>query len=123
MGASGSVDLVIRAGRIHALSADQAVYRSIAIRGDTIVVLAPDAGGLNHLAGTGARVIDDDSLTWLPAFYDTHNHLLEATRNARYSPSGWTTPGGRCGAAPSPTTTSIPTAFTSRPASRPAATS
>jgi len=86
MGASGSVDLVIRAGRIHALSADQAVYRSIAIRGDTIVVLAPDAGGLNHLAGTGARVIDDDSLTWLPAFYDTHNHLLEATRNARFVP-------------------------------------
>ena len=86
MGASGSVDLVIRAGRIHALSADQAVYRSIAIRGDTIVVLAPDAGGLNHLAGTGARVIDDESLTWLPAFYDTHNHLLEATRNARFVP-------------------------------------
>ena len=86
MGASGSVDLVIRAGRIHALSADQAVYRSIAIRGDTIVVLAPDAGGLNHLAGTGARVIDDDSLTGLPAFYDTHNHLLEATRNARFVP-------------------------------------
>ena len=86
MGASGSVDLVIRAGRIHALSADQAVYRSIAIRGDTIVALAPDAGGLNRLAGTGARVIDDDSLTWLPAFYDTHNHLLEATQNARFVP-------------------------------------
>ena len=86
MGASGSVDLVIRAGRIHALSADQAVYRSIAIRGDTIVALAPDAGGLNRLAGTGARVIDDGSLTWLPAFYDTHNHLLEATQNARFVP-------------------------------------
>jgi predicted amidohydrolase YtcJ len=31
-------------------------------------------------------VIDDPALTWLPAFYDTHNHLLEATWNATFVP-------------------------------------
>ena len=76
-----SVDLLIRAGAIYSMSLDRSVYRSIAIQGDHIVALSVAADGLNKLIGRATRIVDDSSLTLLPAFSDTHNHLLEATHN------------------------------------------
>jgi len=81
-----SVDLLIRAGAIYSMSFDRAVYRSIAIQGDHIVALSVAADGLNKLIGPATRIVDDSSLTLLPAFIDTHNHLLEATRNRMLVP-------------------------------------
>lgn len=81
-----SVDLVIRAGAIYSMSFDRAVYRSIAIQDDHIVALSVAADGLNKLIGPATRIVDDTSLTLLPAFIDTHNHLLEATRNRTLVP-------------------------------------
>jgi predicted amidohydrolase YtcJ len=74
--------VLIRARRIYAMSPDDAVPRALAIRAGAIVALANEPNGLDGLITRETRVIDDPALTWLPAFYDTHNHLLEATRNA-----------------------------------------
>ena len=79
-------DVVIRAGRIYSMSPDREVFRSLAIHGDTIVEVSPDPDGLEYLIGAGTRVIDNRQLTVLPAFCDTHNHLLEATRNRSLVP-------------------------------------
>jgi len=42
--------------------------------------------GLDGLISAETRVIDDSTLTLLPAFYDSHNHLLELARNALLAP-------------------------------------
>jgi predicted amidohydrolase YtcJ len=42
--------------------------------------------GLDGLITPGASIIDQPALTLLPAFIDTHNHLLEATRNRALVP-------------------------------------
>src|SRR5262249_3689884 len=42
--------------------------------------------GLDGLISAVTHVVDDPKLTILPAFNDTHNHLLEATRNATFVP-------------------------------------
>jgi predicted amidohydrolase YtcJ len=68
------------------MSPDNAVPRALAIRAGAIVALANEPNGLDGLITRDTRVIDDPALTWLPAFYDTHNHLLEATRNATFVP-------------------------------------
>jgi hypothetical protein len=77
-------DLVIRAGRIYAMTPDRAVHRSIAIRDGRIVAVSPDAGGLDALVTPGTRVVDDHGLTLYPAFNDTHNHQLWAARDLEY---------------------------------------
>jgi len=74
-------DIVIRAGAIHSMAADRASYRAIALRDEWIVAVSPDPHGLDDLATQGTHVLDDPTLTLLPAFFDTHNHLLEAARN------------------------------------------
>jgi predicted amidohydrolase YtcJ len=81
-----SVDLLIRAGAIYSMSFDRAVYRSIAIHDNHIVALSAGADGLDKLIGPTTRIVEDSSLTLFPAFIDTHNHLLEATRNRMLVP-------------------------------------
>jgi predicted amidohydrolase YtcJ len=78
--------VLIRSRRIYSMSTDNAVLRALAIRGGAIVALANEPNALDELITRDTRVIDDPALTWLPAFYDTHNHLLEATRNATFVP-------------------------------------
>jgi predicted amidohydrolase YtcJ len=78
--------VLIRSARIYTMSPERAMLSAIAIRGDSIVALSHAANGLDGLVTPDTHVIDDPTLTWLPAFHDTHNHLLEATRNATLVP-------------------------------------
>src|SRR5215472_5519719 len=45
-----------------------------------------DPGGLDDLAGHGTTVVDAGDLTLLPAFADSHEHLMEASRNTLLVP-------------------------------------
>ena len=82
----GPVDVLVRAGAIHAMDAARTVYRSLAISGARIRAASPDQHGLDALAGPKTRVVDDAALTVLPAFYDTHCHLRELARNISLVP-------------------------------------
>ena len=74
-------DTLIRAGAIHSMATNRAIYRAIAIRDTTIVAVSEDAHGLDDLASPGTRVVDDAGLTVLPAFDDDHNHFVLAAAN------------------------------------------
>ena len=65
---------------------NRAVYRAIALRDEKIVGVSADAHGLDELITAGTHILDDQRLTLLPAFYDTHNHLREATHNLTFVP-------------------------------------
>jgi len=81
-------DVVIRAGAIYSMAEDRAIYRAIALRDERIVAIAADPHGLDGLISAGTRVVDDAGLTLVPAFYDTHNHLMEFVRNVALVPVG-----------------------------------
>src|SRR6202049_5327950 len=74
-------DLVIRAGAIYSMAQHRAVYRAIAIRDEWIVAVSQDPHGLDGLIGADTHVLDAPDLTILPAFADTHNHLMFAAQN------------------------------------------
>ena len=57
------------------------VYRAIAIRDEWIVGVSDDPDGLDGLSDPRTRVLDVPTLTLLPAIFDTHEHLLESSRN------------------------------------------
>jgi predicted amidohydrolase YtcJ len=80
-------DVLIRPGAIHTFGPDAEPARALAVQGDVIIGLSPRSDGLDDLAGPRTVVIDDAEFTLLPAFNDTHNHLLEATRNASFVPA------------------------------------
>jgi predicted amidohydrolase YtcJ len=80
------VNLLIRAGAIYSMAPDRAVYRTIAIQNDRILALSASIKSFED-AGQAPHVIDDPSLIVLPAFIDTHNHLLEAARNGMLLPA------------------------------------
>ncbi len=62
------VDLLIRGGTIYTGSAAPFVG-DVAIRGDTIVAVAP------HIAATATRVIDARGMIVAPGFIDAHTHM------------------------------------------------
>ena len=68
------------------MSATQPVQRVVAIRNGSLVALSEAPDGPESLITAATHVLDDPTLTILPAFNDTHNHLLEATRNATFVP-------------------------------------
>src|SRR5947207_9439656 len=74
-------DLVIRAGAIYSMAQDRAVYQAIAIRDEWIVAVSQDPHGLDDLVGVGTLVLDVPDVAVLPAFEDTHNHLILAAQN------------------------------------------
>jgi len=78
------LDHLIRAGAIHSMTGE--TYRSVGTRGPEIVAVSPDLDGLDDLAGTGTAVVDAGDLTLLPAFADSHEHLMEASRNTLLVP-------------------------------------
>jgi predicted amidohydrolase YtcJ len=61
-------------------------YRSVGLRGPEIVAVSAAPGGLDDLAGGGTVVVDAGDLTVLPAFADSHEHLMEASRNTLLVP-------------------------------------
>ncbi|MFG1791158.1 amidohydrolase [Nocardia sp. NPDC049149] len=75
-------DLVIRAGKVYSFGAGPVT--AFAARGGNVVAVAgPDDAGdlLRAWVGSETVVIDDPQLVVLPAFVDTHNHLMLAARN------------------------------------------
>src|SRR2546423_13650631 len=59
----------------------RAFYQAIAIRDEWIVAVSQDPHGLGGLIGAGTHVLDAPDLTILPAFEDTHNHLIFTAQN------------------------------------------
>jgi predicted amidohydrolase YtcJ len=78
------LDYLIRAGAIHSMAGQ--TYRSVGLRGAEIVVVSPDLHGLDDLAAGDTAVVDAGDLTLLPAFADSHEHLMEASRNTLLVP-------------------------------------
>lgn len=78
------LDRLIRARAIHSMTGE--VYRSVGVRGAEIVAASAEPDGLDDLAGTGTVTTDADDLTLLPAFADSHEHLMEASRNTLLVP-------------------------------------
>ena len=81
-----AADLVLRARAIHAMDRERNVWRSVAIRDGLIVATARDRNGLDDLISDGTRVLELLDLTVIPAFIDTHEHMLEAARNLSLVP-------------------------------------
>ncbi|MGD3109887.1 amidohydrolase [Streptomyces sp. YGL11-2] len=79
-------DLVIRAGAVHTLVPGQAPQRALAVRGDRITALSPDPNGLDHWVSARTTVHDLPGATVLPAFDDTHTHLIFAAHGAHDVP-------------------------------------
>ena len=61
-------------------------YRCMGVRGPEIVAVSADRDGLDDLAGTATLMVDAGELTVLPAFADSHEHLIEASRNTLLVP-------------------------------------
>ena len=78
------LDYLIRAGAIHSMTGQ--TYRSVGMRGPQIVAVSPDPDGLDDLAGNGTTVVDAGDLTLLPAFADSHEHLMLASNNTLLVP-------------------------------------
>ncbi|MFF7454180.1 amidohydrolase [Kitasatospora sp. NPDC008115] len=71
-------DLLVRAATVHTLVPGEPPQRAIAVTGDRITALSPDPHGLDALAGPATEVVDAPHATVLPAFDDTHTHLILA---------------------------------------------
>jgi predicted amidohydrolase YtcJ len=78
------LDRLIRARAVHSMTGE--MYRSVGLRGAEITAVSADPDGLDDLAGTGTVVTDAGDLTLLPAFADSHEHLMEASRNTLLVP-------------------------------------
>ena len=78
------LDGLIRARAIHAMTGP--VYRSVGISADRIAAVGEGAHDLDDLAGPDTTITDAGDLTLLPAFSDSHEHLLEATCPRRTRP-------------------------------------
>jgi predicted amidohydrolase YtcJ len=77
---------LIKAGAVHSMTGE--TYRSVGVRGDEIVAVSAERDGLDDLAGRDTVVVDTGDLTLLPAFADSHEHLMEASRNTLLVPVG-----------------------------------
>src|SRR5215469_12348503 len=78
------LDYLIRAGTIHSMTGK--TYRSVGLRGAEIAAASAEPDGLDDLAGHSTAVVDAGDLTLLPAFADSHEHLIEASRNTLLVP-------------------------------------
>ena len=78
------LDYLIKARAIHSMTGE--TYRSVGVRGPEIVAVSSDPDGLDDLAGGGTAVVDAGDLTLLPAFADSHEHLMEASNNTLLVP-------------------------------------
>lgn len=78
-------DLVVRAGTVHSLvDAAAGPATALAVRkGEIVAVAGPERERelLEAWGGPQTEVVDDPRLVVLPAFVDTHNHLMLAARN------------------------------------------
>jgi len=78
---------LIKAGAVHSMAGPAGLsYRAIGLRGAEIVATSAEPDGLDDLAGDGTVVVEAGDLTVLPAFADSHEHLMEASRNLMLVP-------------------------------------
>ena len=78
------LDYLIRAGAIHSMTGK--TYRAVGLRGAEIAAVSAEPDGLDDLTGHSTAVVDASDLTLLPAFADSHEHLIEASRNTLLVP-------------------------------------
>ena len=78
------LDYLIRAGAAHSMTGE--TFRAVGLRGPEIVAVSHEADGLDDLADGATGVVDAGDLTVLPAFADSHEHLIEASRNTLLVP-------------------------------------
>ncbi|KAI4644681.1 uncharacterized protein J4E78_009500 [Alternaria triticimaculans] len=71
-------DTLIRAGTIETLQPGMPQQRSIALLSGRIIALSEDPAGLDDFIGSKTQIIDVPDSTVLPAFTDTHTHLILA---------------------------------------------
>jgi predicted amidohydrolase YtcJ len=84
---SQAADVIVKADQIYSMDGSGRAYRAIAIRGESILAVSIDSDELDGLRDARTRVIDGRTLTVLPADFDTHEHLLEASRNLALVPA------------------------------------
>jgi predicted amidohydrolase YtcJ len=80
-----SADLVLRGGKIVTVDETRPVVEAIAVTGDTIVAIGPDAE-IQRLVGSSTRVIDLKGALAIPGLIDAHAHFTgvgEAARNLK----------------------------------------
>ncbi|MFE4514176.1 amidohydrolase [Kitasatospora sp. NPDC056783] len=73
-----TAELLIRAAAVHTLVPGDPPHRAIAVAGGRITALSPAPDGLDTLIGPDTEVVDALDSTVLPAFDDTHAHLVLA---------------------------------------------
>ena len=73
------LDYLIKARTIYSMTGK--TYRSVGLLGAEIAAVSAEPDGLDDLAGHSTAVVDASDLTLLPAFADSHEHLMEASRN------------------------------------------
>src|SRR6516225_2204974 len=78
------LDYLIKARTIYSMTGK--TYRSVGLRGAEIAAVSAEPDGLDDLAGHSTAVVDAADLTLLPAFADSHEHLMEASRNSLLVP-------------------------------------
>src|SRR5215469_5078157 len=78
------LDYLIKAGAVHSMTGE--TYRCVGLRGPEIVAVSAELDGLDDLSGADTAGIDAGDLTGLPAFADSHEHLIEASRNTLLVP-------------------------------------
>ncbi|MFG3227927.1 amidohydrolase [Kitasatospora sp. NPDC048194] len=83
-------DLLIRAAAVHTLdpgrTPGEPPQRAVAVTGGRIAALSAAPDGLDALIGPGTEVVDAPDATVLPAFDDTHTHLILAAHSVRGVP-------------------------------------
>ncbi|GAB3891746.1 amidohydrolase [Kibdelosporangium lantanae] len=84
--ADRGADLLIRAEAVHTLVPGQAPRRALAVRGDLVMAVSPDPNGLDELTTPRTEILDLPGSTVLPAFDDTHTHLVFAGLSAHDVP-------------------------------------
>ena len=77
----GPADLVLRNGKIITVDAASTIAQAVAIAGDRIVAVGPDAAMAAHM-GLTTRVVDLNGKAVVPGLTDGHAHMdREALRN------------------------------------------
>ncbi|GAA1260881.1 amidohydrolase [Kitasatospora nipponensis] len=79
-------DLLIRAGAVHTLVPGQPPQRALAVHDGRITALHAEPDGLDALVGPATEVLDRPDATVLPAFDDTHTHLILAAHSVHDVP-------------------------------------
>src|SRR5262249_39583309 len=79
-------DALIRAAAVHTLVPGQEPRGAFAVRGDRVVAVSADPHGLDAWVTARTTIHDLSDATVLPAFDDTHTHLIFAGRSAHDVP-------------------------------------